>query len=78
VVLGVICTAVAFVIFFALIAEIGAVRATVITYLNPAVAVALGALVLGEAVTWATGLGFAMILGGAWLATRGRVPVATG
>jgi drug/metabolite transporter (DMT)-like permease len=78
VVLGVICTAVAFVIFFALIAEIGAVRATVITYLNPAVAVALGALVLGEAVTWATGLGFAMILGGAWLATRGRAPVATG
>lgn len=70
VVLGVVCTAVAFVTFFALIAEIGAVRATVITYLNPAVAVALGATVLGEAVTWATAVGFLMILSGAYLATR--------
>lgn len=78
VVLGVVCTAFAFVIFFALIADIGAVKATVVTYLNPAVAVALGAGVLGEAVTWATGLGFAMILGGAWLATRSRAPLGAG
>jgi drug/metabolite transporter (DMT)-like permease len=70
IVLGVVCTAVAFVAFFALIAEIGAVKATVITYLNPAVAVALGATVLGEAVTWATAVGFLMILCGAYLATR--------
>ncbi len=75
-VLGIVCTAVAFVIFFALIAEMGAVRATVVTYLNPAVAVALGAAVLGEAVTWATAVGFVMILGGAWLATRRRAPLA--
>lgn len=69
-VLGVVCTAVAFVAFFALIAEIGPVRATVITYLNPVVAVALGAAVLGEEVGWATLAGFAMILAGARLATR--------
>ena len=75
-VLGVVCTALAFIIFFALIAEMGAVRATVVTYLNPAVAVALGAAVLGEAVTWATAVGFVMILGGAWLATRRRAPLA--
>ncbi len=76
IVLGVICTAVAFVTFFALIAEIGAVRATVITYLNPAVAVALGATVLGEAVTWATAVGFLMILSGAYMATRRHAALA--
>ena len=48
VVLGVVCTALAFVVFFALIAEIGPARATVITYVNPAVAVLLGVGLLGE------------------------------
>ena len=43
--LAVVCTALAFVVFFALIGEIGAVRATVITYVNPAVAAILGVLV---------------------------------
>jgi len=73
--LGVVCTAVAFVLFFALIAEIGAVRATVITYLNPAVAVVLGVAFLGERFGVATGVGFALILAGSWLGTRhGPVP----
>ncbi len=49
--LGVICTAAAFLVFFRLIAEVGPARATVITYVNPAVAVALGVLVLGEPLT---------------------------
>jgi drug/metabolite transporter (DMT)-like permease len=49
--LGVICTAAAFLVFFRLIAEVGPARATVITYVNPAVAVALGVLVLGEHLT---------------------------
>src|SRR5579859_4400540 len=53
--LGVICTAAAFVLFFALIAEVGPARATVITYVNPAVAVALGVIVLGERLTVAIG-----------------------
>jgi drug/metabolite transporter (DMT)-like permease len=72
-VLGVVCTAVAFLLFFALIAEVGPVRATVITYVNPAVAVALGVLLLGEAFTVGTGVGFVLILLGSVLATRRNV-----
>jgi len=68
--LGVICTAAAFGVFFRLIAEVGPARATVITYVNPAVAVALGVLVLGEPLTAAIGVSFALILGGSVLATR--------
>nr|BFE62237.1 DMT family transporter [Dactylosporangium thailandense] len=72
--LAVICTALAFVLFFALVAEVGGVRATVITFVNPAVAVLLGALVLGEPVTWLTGVAFALILAGSILATRRGSP----
>ena len=68
--LGVICTAAAFLVFFRLIAEVGPARATVITYVNPAVAVALGVLVLGEHLTAAIGVSFVLILGGSVLATR--------
>jgi drug/metabolite transporter (DMT)-like permease len=72
--LAVVCTALAFVLFFALIAEVGGVRATVITFVNPAVAVVLGAVVLGEDVTVLTGVAFALILAGSVLATRRRAP----
>jgi drug/metabolite transporter (DMT)-like permease len=68
--LGVVCTAIAFLLFFALIAEVGSVRATVITYVNPAVALALGVALLGEALTVGAGVGFALILLGLFLATR--------
>lgn len=68
-VLAVVCSAIAFLLMFALIAEIGPVRMTAITYVNPAVAVVAGALVLGEAVTVFTGLGFILILIGCWLVT---------
>ena len=68
--LGVVCTALAFLLFFALIAEVGPVRATVITYVNPAVAVTLGVLLLHEPFTGAIGAGFAMILLGSVLAAR--------
>ncbi len=68
--LGLVCTAAAFVLFFELIAEAGPVRATVITYVNPAVAVLLGVVLLGEKFTAATGVGFALILGGSVLATQ--------
>ncbi|MGH9028239.1 MAG: DMT family transporter [Acidimicrobiales bacterium] len=67
--LTVACTAVAFVAFFALIAEIGAMRATVITYVNPAVAVLLGVTVLGESFGIGTALGFVLVLSGSFLAT---------
>ena len=68
--LGAICTAAGFVVYFGLIAEVGAARATVITYVNPAVAVALGVLVLGEHLTAAMAGSFALILAGSILATR--------
>jgi drug/metabolite transporter (DMT)-like permease len=67
--LGVVCTALAFLVFFRLIAEVGPARATVFTYVNPAVALVLGVLVLNERVTVATGLGFGLILLGSVLAT---------
>ncbi len=51
--LGLGCTALALLLFFALIAEVGPNRALVITYVNPAVAVALGIGLLGEPFTWA-------------------------
>ena len=72
--LGVVCTAAAFLVFFRLIAEVGPARATVITYVNPAVAVALGVIVLGEHLTPAIGVSFAAILGGSVLATRPTKP----
>ncbi|MBV9793313.1 MAG: EamA family transporter [Actinobacteria bacterium] len=72
--LGAICTATAFLVFFALIAEVGPARATVITYVNPAVAVALGVLILGEPLTWAVAGAFVLILGGSVLATRPSAP----
>lgn len=68
-VLGIVCTSVAFLLFFRLIAEVGPVRATVITYVNPAVAVAAGVALLGEPFTPGTGIGFVLILAGSWLAT---------
>jgi drug/metabolite transporter (DMT)-like permease len=72
--LSVVCTALAFVVFFALIGEIGPVRATVITYVNPAVAAILGVLVLGEHLTIGVMLGFGLVLAGSVLATRARSP----
>ena len=69
---GVICTALAFIVFFKLIAEIGPVRATVITYVNPAVAAILGVTILSEHLTVGMGLGFALVLAGSVLATAAR------
>ena len=68
--LGVVCTALAFLLFFALIREIGPVRATVITYVNPAVAVTLGVVLLHERLTGAIVAGFVLILCGSVLAAR--------
>ncbi len=72
-VLAVVCTALAFILFFELIAEIGPVRATVITYINPAVAGLLGVAVLHENLTAGMGVGFVLVLAGSVLATRRRV-----
>lgn len=74
-VLSLVCTALAFLIFFELINEVGPARATVITYINPAVAVTLGVLVLDEAFTVVTAIGFVLVLGGSVLATARSAPV---
>ena len=71
--LAVVCTALAFLVFFALIAEVGPVRATVITYVNPAVAAVLGVTILDERLTAGMVAGFALILTGSYFAT-GRSP----
>jgi drug/metabolite transporter (DMT)-like permease len=74
--LALICTAVAFLIFFALIAEVGPARATVITYVNPAIALLLGVLLLNEKFTLGIAIGFPLILIGCFFATsRNRTPV---
>ncbi len=69
-VLGAVCTALAFLLFFSLVAEVGPARTTVITYINPAVAVILGVLVLSEPITLGLLVGFPLILLGSFLATR--------
>jgi drug/metabolite transporter (DMT)-like permease len=69
-VLGILCTALAFLLFFRLIDEVGPVRATVITYVNPAVAVLLGVIFLGEPFTVGIVVGFVLVLLGSALATR--------
>lgn len=69
-VLGLICTALAFVLFFRLIAAAGPVRAVVITFINPAVALILGVLVLSEQITTGMAIGFPLVLLGSFLATR--------
>jgi drug/metabolite transporter (DMT)-like permease len=69
-VLSVVCTSLAFLIFFALIDQVGPVRATVITYVNPAVAALLGVTILDEAFTFGMVIGFVLILAGSVLATR--------
>ena len=73
VVLAVVCTALGFVVFFALIAEVGPARATIVTYLNPAVAVLLGVVVLGEPLTAGMLVGFPLIIIGSAVATGSQV-----
>ena len=73
-VLGLACSALAFLLFFALISEVGPGRATVITYVNPVVAVALGVTLLGEGLGPSAVAGLLLILAGSWLSTGGRMP----
>ena len=75
--LGVVCTALALALFFALIREVGPQRALVITFVNPAVAVLLGVLLLGEPLTLGLVLGLPLVLIGCVLATRRSGPRAT-
>jgi drug/metabolite transporter (DMT)-like permease len=74
-VLSLICTALAYLLFFALVAEVGASRGTVITYVNPAVSVLLGVTLLSEPLDVAIIIGFLLILLGSWLSTSGVLPL---
>lgn len=69
--LGVVCTAIAFLCYFALIGEVGPVRAALVTYLNPAVAILAGWLVRGEQITVGMAVGLPLVLAGSYLATVG-------
>lgn len=71
-VLGVVCTALGLVVFFELIATAGPSRASIITYVNPVVAVAVGVIALDEQVGAMSVAGLLLILGGSWLSTGGR------
>lgn len=68
--LAVLCTGIAFLVFFTLIAEVGPQRATLITFVNPAVAVTLGVTVLDEPLSAGLVVGFPLVLAGCWLAAR--------
>ncbi len=70
VLLASVCTAAAFMLLFALVGEVGPVRATTITYLNPAVAVVAGALILSEPVTVWTVVGFVLVVSGSYVVNR--------
>ena len=72
--LAVVCTVLAFMLFFALIREIGPTRATVVTYVNPAVALLLGIVALGEPFTLGIAIGFPVIIVGSILATWAKTP----
>jgi drug/metabolite transporter (DMT)-like permease len=69
--LAVLCTAVAFIVFFALIDHVGPARAPLFTYVNPVVAIILGVIVLGEEVTPGLVIGFPLVILGCWLAATG-------
>jgi drug/metabolite transporter (DMT)-like permease len=77
-ILGVVCTGLAFTLFFRLIAEVGGARATLVAYINPLVAVTAGALVLDEPVTWALlGATVLILAGSAAAAKHGRGAAGT-
>lgn len=72
IVLAVVCSSLAFLLMLGLITEVGPVKATTITYVNPAVAIIAGAAVLGEPVTIWTLVGFVLVIAGSWLVSRRR------
>ena len=68
--LGVLCTALAFLVFFKLLVEIGTARGSLVTYLNTSVAVVLGVIVLNEPITTGLIIGLPLVLIGSYLASK--------
>ena len=71
VILSVVCTAGAFLIFFELVKEVGSSRSVVVTYFNTAIAVVLGVVGLHESLTAGIVVGFPLVLIGCIFATSG-------
>ncbi len=76
IVLGVVCTAIAFLVLFELIKTIGPIRVTLVTYVNPAVAIVLGIIFLSEKITTGTLIGFPLVLIGSYLASSKKKELA--
>jgi drug/metabolite transporter (DMT)-like permease len=75
-ILGVVCTALSMLLMFYLVKHAGASRASIVTYINPAVATLLGVVLLDERLGVGGLTGFGLILLGSWLATRGSTATA--
>ena len=73
--LGAICTAAAFYYFFKLLAQVGSARASVVTYINTAVAIGLGVILINEPLTLGIFIGFPLVLIGSYLASRKNLPL---
>ncbi len=71
--LALFCTAIAYLLYFRLIANIGPTKALTVTFLSPIFGVLWGVLLLGESLTWSTIVGFAIILSGTGLVTGIRL-----
>jgi drug/metabolite transporter (DMT)-like permease len=76
-ILGLVCTAIAMLLMFHLVKHAGAARASIVTYINPAVATLLGVALLDERLGVGGLTGFGLVLLGSWLATRRTVPIPT-
>jgi drug/metabolite transporter (DMT)-like permease len=76
--LGVLGTGLAFLIFYVLINELGASRASIVAYLAPAFSVGYGVALLGESITAGTIAGLLLILVGSWLGANGKLPLQKG
>ncbi len=70
IILGVFSTALAFISFFIVLKEIGPARASIGTYVNTAVAVVLGVLILSEPLTPGIIVGLPLVMIGSFLASR--------
>jgi len=73
-VLSIVCTAGAFLVFFQLVKEVGSTRSVVVTYVNTGIAVVLGVIGLNEPLTAGIAIGFPLVLIGSIYATSGATP----
>ena len=77
--LGILCSGIAYLLYFRLIAEVGPTSALTVTFLNPLFGILWGTLFLGEVIGWYTIVGAAIVIGGTMLVTgfRPRIPGLT-